>query len=288
MAAPVIPDTGGAGGGGQPRTDREVLREQVYLEEIDQQLKDQQAKDKTAADEAEAKRKAELEAKARAEAQAALPEDPRVKALADALRISEEARLRQKALSDQIREPPLEPAPKELSGEELKKLWDENPMAAIEQMLDRRDKVLAKSLDTRLGSLAQSTASSARDAAERKYPDEFKVLAKEIDDTISELKNPNLSTMKNWDDFIAYVRGKNFDKVVKAREDRVKDEAAAAARSTQAASAGAHTQSQIRPSPPASGGDLDDTEKEIARALNPGLTPEQAYAEHKKWKGVAR
>src|SRR6266568_8804619 len=103
MSAPVIPDTGAAG---QPRTDREVLREQVYLDEIDQQLKDQQVKDKAAADEAEAKRKAEAEAKARVEAQAAVGDDPRVKALQDALRISEEARQRQKALADQIREPP--------------------------------------------------------------------------------------------------------------------------------------------------------------------------------------
>src|SRR6266550_271522 len=277
MSAPVIPDTSG-----QPKTDREVLREQVYLDEIDQQLKDQQAKDKAATDEAEAKRKAEAEAKARAEAQAAVGDDPRVKALQDALRISEEARLRQKALADQIHEPPPEP-PKELSPEDLKKLWDENPLAAIDAMLDRREKVLTKNIDARLGGLAASTASSARDAAERKYPDEFKVLAKEIDDTIAELKNPNLTTMKNWDDFIAYVRGKNFEKVVKAREDRVKEEAAAAARSTQQAAAGAHTSSQIRPVPTSVSGDLDDTEKEIARALNPGLSPEQAYAEHKKW-----
>ena len=284
MAAPVVPDAGG----GQPRTDREVLREQVYLEEIDQQLKDQQAKDKVAADEAEAKRKAEAEAKARVEAQAAVGDDPRVKALQDALRISEEARLRQKALADQISAPPPPAEPKEPTAEELKRLWDENPLAAIDAMLDRREKVLTKNIDVRLGGLAASTASSARDAAERKYPEEFKVLAKEIDETIVELKNPNLSTMKNWDDFIAFVRGRNFDKVVKAREDRVKEEAAAAARATQAAGAGAHTQSQIRPPATATGGDLDDTEKEIARMLNPGLSPDQAYAEHKKWKGVAR
>lgn len=288
MAAPVIPDTGGEGGGGQPRTDREVLREQVYLDEIDQQLQDQKAKDAATAADAETKRKAEAEAKARAEAQAALPEDPRVKALADALRISEEARLRQKTLADEIHEPRQPEPPKELSSEELKKLWDENPLAAIDAMLDRREKVLTKNIDARLGGLAASTASSARDAAERKYPDEFKILAKEIDDTIAELKNPNLASMKNWDDFIAYVRGKNFDKVVKAREDRIKEEAAATARANQAAGAGAHTASQIRPVPTATGGELDDVEKEIARALNPGLSPDQAYAEHKKWKGVAR
>jgi hypothetical protein len=284
MATSAVPGTEG--------TDREVIQqslsEEVYLEDVDKQLKTKAVADKAAADDAELKRKAEAEAKARAEAQAALPEDPRVKALADALRISEEARLRQKALADQIREPPPADAPKELTSEELKKLWDENPMAAIEQMLDRRDKVLAKSLDTRLGTLAQSTASSARESAERKYPDEFKTLAKEIDETIAELRNPNLTSMKNWDDFIAYVRGKNFEKVVKAREDRLKEEAASAARTSQAASAGAHAGSQIRPSPTAAGGELDDVEKEIARAMNPGMPAEDAYAEHRKWKGVAR
>jgi hypothetical protein len=286
MAAPVIPEAGGQ----KPdrETIRESLREQVYLDDVDTQLKDQQAKDTAAAAEAETKRKAEAEAKARADATAAVGDDPRVKALQEALRISEEARQRQKALADQIREPPPAEPARELSAEELKKLWDENPLAAIDQMLDRREKILTKNIDARLGGLAASTASSARDAAERKYPDEFKVLAREIDETLTELKNPNLSTMKHWDDFIAFVRGRNFDKVVKAREDRIKQEAAAAAQSTQAATTGAHTSSQIRPGPVATTGDLDDTEKEIARMLNPGMTPEQAYAEHKKWKGVAR
>lgn len=290
MAAPVIPDTGGAGQKPDRETIRESLREQVYLDEVDTQLKDQQANDTAAAAEAETKRKAEAEAKARAEAQAALPEDPRVKALADALRISEEARLRQKALADQISAPPREEAPKAPSAEELKKLWDENPMAAIAAMLDQRDQTLTKSLDTRLGTLAASTASSARASAERKYADDFKVLGKEIDDFVGTLKNPStqLATLENWDDLIAYVRGKNFDKVVKARDDRKTEEAATAARNGQAAAAGAHTASQIRPPVAAVGGELDDVEREIARALNPGLSPEQAYAEHKKWKGVAR
>src|SRR6266852_7588113 len=133
-----------------PGTDREViqgaLREEVYLEDVDTNLKAQQAKDKAAADEAELKRKADAEAKARAEAMAALPEDPRIKALADALRISEEARLRQKTLAEQIREPPPAEAPKELSAEEMKKLWEENPLAAIDAMLDKREKVLTKNI----------------------------------------------------------------------------------------------------------------------------------------------
>src|SRR6266566_1365278 len=272
MGASAIPGTG------EQKTDRDVLREalreEVYLEDVDKTLKAQQASDKAAADEAELKKKADAEAKARAEAQAALPDDPRIKALSEALRISEEARQRQKALADQISALPPAEVTKEPTAEELKKLWDENPLAAIDAMLDKREKVLTRNIDARLGGLAASTASSARDAAERKYPDEFKILAKEIDDTIAELKNPNLSTMKNWDDFIAYVRGKNFDKVVKAREDRLKEEAATAARTTQVAAAGAHAGSQIRPPATTVTGDLDDTEKEIARALNPGLSPD--------------
>src|SRR5919108_468608 len=156
MGSGVTPGTEGA-----PATDKSViesLRGEVYLDELDQQLKDQQEKTKREAEDAEAKRKAEAEAKLRAEAQAAIPEDPRIKALAEALKISEEARARQVA---SLQPPPkVEEPAKEMSAEDLKKLYEENPLAAIDYMLEKRTKVIGESIDRRIGGLAASTASS--------------------------------------------------------------------------------------------------------------------------------
>src|SRR5438309_82699 len=69
-------------------------REDVLLDDIEKNLKEQEDQEKKTKEAADAKAKADLEAKARADATAALPPDPRVKALEEALRISEEGRKR--------------------------------------------------------------------------------------------------------------------------------------------------------------------------------------------------
>lgn len=282
MAAPV-----------RPETDKDALaslRGEVYLDDVGDSLKAQDAQAKADSEAAEAKKKAEDQAKLQAEAQAALPADPRVKALEEALKISEEARKRAAALTA-----PPPPAPpkeeKELTAEELKKLWDENPLAAIDQMLDKRTRTLEENVSRRLGSLAASGASAMREAAERKYPDEFRLFGKEITEFLATLPEAEqrMSAPKAWDDLISYMRGQpgNFEKVVKDREERNKQKAADEAHATQAATTGAHTSSQIRTPAPEGGTQLDDIEREIARTMFPGTAPEKAYAEYTKWKKVA-
>jgi len=258
-----------------PVSDKEVLaglREEVYLEDVGKKLEETKAAEKKAAEEAEAKKKAEADAKMRAEAQAALPDDPRVKALSEALRISEEARERALAA---VRATPASAAPisaedKDLSTEEMNKLFQDNPLAAIDKLLAKREKVLIDNVNSRLGSLAQNNAETAREQAERKYPDEFRVFGRKIDEAIQRLPNPAaLTSLKNWDDFMAWFRGQtgNFDTLVNDRAERAKTKAAEDARAAQAAGAGAHTVSTIRAPVMTSDGGLDPVAKEIAKTM---------------------
>jgi hypothetical protein len=275
-----------------PGTDKETLaslRGDVFLEDVGKNLEEQKAADKAAADAAETKRKAEEAAAAQAAAMAALPADPRVKALEEALRISEAARQRAAELA---RPPAPEKAEeKELSDEELQSLWDKSPMAAIAHMLDKRQKVLEANFEQRFGTLTRSGAATARESAERRYPDEFRILGKEIDAFIATVPNAEqrLSSSKDWDDLIAYIRGQptNFDKIVKDRDEKRQREATEAAQAREREVAGAHTVSQIRSPAPAGGVALDDTAKEIARTMFPNMLPDEAYAEYSKWARVA-
>jgi hypothetical protein len=260
MSAPVMPGT-----------DKEALaslRGEVFLDDVGKNLEEQKAADKKAAEKAEAEARAKEDARLRAEAQAALPDDPRIKALSEALRISEEARQRQAAAAGAPAPTVVHEEP-ELTDGELNKLYQENPMAAIGKMLGKREKVLLDNVNRRLSTLAESGMATARDAAMRKYPDEFRVLGKEIEDAIPRLPNPAaLNSLSSWDDFISWMRGKHLDKIIADRDERNKNKAADDAKAREANAAGGHTTSVIRAPAPTGGGALDPVAKEIARTLN--------------------
>lgn len=281
MAAPIIPEQ-------QEPKESAGLREDVLLDDIDAKLKEQEETRKKDAEEAEAKRKAELEAKARQDLLASQGEDPRVKALQEALRISEEARKRQESLAA-----PAAPAPepvKKMSREELNELYQRDPLAAIELMQSEATRTATENLERRLGPLMTGTASMGEESARRKFPDEFELFGSAMKEYIERLPDKSvMSRPEAWDDLISWFRGRpgNFEKLVEHRQTKSANAKAEEARRTQAEGAGAHTRSEIRaPSPAGGKTTLDETQREIARALNPGLTPDKAYEEYIKWMRV--
>jgi hypothetical protein len=281
VAAPIIPDQ-------DALKEPAGLREDVLLDDIDAKLKEQEAAQKKEAEEAEAKRKAELEAKARQDLLASQGDDPRVKALQEALRISEEARKRQESLAA----PAPAPAPevrKKLTREEVNELYQKDPLAAIEYMQGEALSVATENLERRLGPLMSGNASMGENAARQRYPEEFELFGSAMKEYIERLPDKSvMSRPEAWDDLVAWFRGRpgNFEKLVEHRQKKSDDSKAEEARKAQAAGAGAHTRSEMRA--PVTGGKvtLDETQREIARALNPGLSPDKAYEEYVKWMKV--
>lgn len=269
------------------------LREDVMLEDVERDMKAQEAADKVAKDAADAKARADLEAKARADAAAAAPPDPRVRALEEALRISEEGRRRQEETLRSITPggKKVEETP-ELTREQLAELFQKEPLAAIEYLQANAMKKLDESISRRLEPLVSGGATSAREMAKSKYPEEFTVLGPEIQAMLDDprISKSAMNNIQAWDDLIAFIRGKpgNFEKLVEHRASKERGKAADDARAREAAAAGTHTRSDVRPPAPVVSGDLDDTEREIARTIHPDLAPEEAYTEYKRWRGVAR
>lgn len=264
------------------------LREDVMLEDVGKTLKQQEEDAKKAADEAEAARKAELEAKARRDATAG--DDPRIEALKEALRISEESRLRQASLAAPVA--PVPEPPKKLSREELNELYAKDPIAAIAMMQEEALRTVTENVEKRLLPLVAGGASSAEAAARARHPEAFELFGAEMKTYVDKL--PDKSVMNRaeaWDDLVSYFQGQpaNLEKIVAKRLEKAKttpnlDDA----RERERASAGGHTRSEIRAPAPTSKTNLDETEREIARAMNPGMTPEEAYADYAKWKRVGR
>jgi len=265
------------------------LREDVTLEDMERSLKDREAADKAAKDQADAETKIKLEAKLRAES-----EDPQIRGLQEALRISEEARKRVEDLAAAGRAP----APKKedelpkLTREQLAELHQRDPLAAIEYMQADADRRLSENLERRLAPLISGGSTTAREAARAKYPDEFELFGGDIEKMLSDprVSRDAMSQPQAWEDMIAYVRGRsgNFEKLVEHRASKDKDKAARDAQAREAASAGAHTRTDVRPPAPASGVELDAVEKEIAKAIHSNLSEEDAYREYRRYKGVAR
>jgi len=269
MTAAVKPEAGA----------QQPLRVDITLDEMEAGLKQQET-------DAEVRKKADEAAAVAAAAQP--PADPRVKALEEALRISEESRRRvaemQATLQTQAA-PAAPAAPKELTREELNKLYTDNPIEAIEYLQQRQARIVEENVTRRLQPLMAGSATTAREQARLRYPDEFKLFEREFDAVVESI--PDKSTMgslKAWDDLIAWVRGKpgNFEKLVQLHDEQNRAKAVDEARATQVATAGASVRSDIRAPAPTGGKALDATEMEIIRTL--GMTPE----DYIKWRGVAQ
>lgn len=243
-------------------TEGQPLRVDVTLDEMEKNAKDAEVAAQAAA------KKAEDEAKAKA----AAVEDPKVLGLREALRLSEESRLRtERALAEGRTAAPPPPTPKEekeLSKEELAELYKEDPLAAIEYMQARAIKTVETNITQRLQPLVHGNASTLKDQMRAKYPDEFAVFGDQIEEFVSKADKSTFSVAGNWEDMIAWMRGKNFDKLVEHKTSKKREKETADAQAAQIAAAGTHVGSTVRtPTPTSGNGAFDDTTKAIIKEL---------------------
>lgn len=261
-------------------TEGQPLRVDVTLDEMEQNAKDAEAAAQAAA------KKAEDEAKAKA----AATEDPKVTGLREALRLSEESRQRmERSLAESRTATPPPPAPreeKELTKEELAELHQKDPLAAIEYMQARAIKTVEQNLTQRLQPLVHGNASTLEDQMRSKYPDEFAVFGPEIKEFVSKADKSTFSVAGNWEDMIAWMRGKNFDKLVEHKAAKKREKETADAQAAQAAAAGAHVGSSVRtPTSVSTSGAFDDTTKAIIKELAASgiLDPKDPEGDYRKY-----
>lgn len=203
----------------------------------------------------------------------------------DGLKVSETRRLEleskvQAPIVQAPPEPKLEP---ELTKDQLKALYDSEPMAAIEYMSTQAEKRATVNLEKRILPLLAGSATNAEEMAKRKYPDEFALFSGDIAEIVNRVPDRTvLAQPKTWDDLIAYVRGQpvNFDKLVAHKANQTGAAQLAAAHNLQVNSAGASIKSTIASPALTIGAEgLDALELEIAKGLD--MTP----ADYKLWKG---
>lgn len=289
MGTSVQPTTGAPAPAAPPRED-------ILLEDVGKKLAAQQQEEEQKAEDEKTRRRLAIEIEARKQVEGGGAKDPRADALAEALRISEEGR---RAAEERLRLAGALPAaqtkdePKALTTEELQELYSRDPIKAIGYMNEQALKAINENIERRLGPLVSGSSASARESARAKYPDEFELFGSEIDKLLQSdlVSKASLSNPQAWDDLIAYVRGRpgNFEKLFEHRSNKNRDREAEEARKRQAEVAGAHVRSETRAPAPSSGnGSLDDTEREIARALFRDLDPEDAYKQYTQWRGVSR
>jgi hypothetical protein len=167
-----------------------------------------------------------------------IPEEYRGKSLKDIIAIANTARegirtatsaaeaARAAAeLSSQNRQAPAPVAdePKELSREEIKALYDEDPLKAIEVIEQQAARRIESHIESRLAPLTAGTMGSAENWARQEFPDEFELFEKDIKALVNNVPNKAVFTTKEgWQDAIAYVRGKggNFEKLVDHRVEK--------------------------------------------------------------------
>lgn len=203
------------------------------------------------------------------------------------LKVSEARRLELESRPQQqtVVAPP-EPKPEpELTKDQLRALYESDPMAAIEYQGAQAERRAIANLEKRILPLIAGSANSAEDSARRKYPDEFALFGPDIVKIIDQVPDKGiLSQSKTWDDLIAYVRGQpaNFDKLIahKAAGGRTVEQQRAEAHAAQVAAAGVTIRSTITAPVLAIGEEgLDSLELEIAKGLD--MSP----ADYKLWKG---
>lgn len=139
------------------------------------------------------------------------------------------------------RDDPPKEAEKPLTREQLKEIYDEDPIKALEIMEAQAMTRLQSHVDARLAPLAEGTMSSAENWARQEYGDEFSLFEEDIKKMVNSIGNKALfGTHKGWEDTIAYVRGQkgNFEKLIDHRANKVNESARDSARQGQRQGAG--------------------------------------------------
>lgn len=202
------------------------------------------------------------------------------RALAQALRISEESRKNAEALAQLAAKSNTAPAAaaapvpepvQEMPAEELAQLMQTDPVKAVQVIQEQTARKVDAQVRARLGPLASGASGLAEATVRQKYPDEFALFNDEIQKYVSSLPNKEvLSNPQAWDDLISYVRGRpgNFEKLFDHRAAKSRTVDAEAARAREAASVGFTGRPANTQMPKVRGRPLDSTEREIARELN--------------------
>lgn len=182
------------------------------------------------------------------------------------------------------------PPPKELTREEIKALYDEDPMAALDVIQDQAMRRVSAHLEERIAPLTSGTMSAAENWAKQEFPEEFELFGDKIKAMIDSVPNKQIfSGKKGWEDAIAYVRGQkgNFEKLMDHRNNKGNSDEAASARERERAAAGftgrsTTTARQREAARSADSSDMNDTEKSIAqRFIDDGTFKDMA--EYRRW-----
>lgn len=213
------------------------------------------------------------------------------KALEDTLRMSEVSR--QQALTmaqlaaqrsgEPVRAKEPEPEPM-ITSEEVAAAFQDDPNKGIQLMSKMNEQAIARAASSfaqRIDPLLQGTVGAVEQQARQKYPDEFSLYGEEIKSILDSLPNKNaMSTGNSWDDLIAFVRGKNPQKLFDHMMSKETDRKVTDAYTLQRESAGLSMSSATRTPAPSAGVIIDETTKEVCKVL--GISE----ADYIKWNKV--
>lgn len=140
----------------------------------------------------------------------------------------------------QQREAPIE-QPKELTREEIKALYDEDPMAALEVIQQQAERRISNHFEARIAPLTAGTMGAAENWARQEYSEEFELFGGDIQKMIDSIPNKQVfSNKKGWEDAISYVRGQkgNFEKLMEHKTSKRNSSDGSEARGRERESAG--------------------------------------------------
>jgi len=212
-------------------------------------------------------------------------------ALEDTLRMSESARQQALTMAQIAAQrgsdipKSVEPEPEPLiTAEDVAAAFQDDPTKGIQLMTKMNDQSIARAASSfaqRIDPLLSGTVGAVELQARQKYPDEFQLYSDEIKDVLGRLPNKNaMSSMDSWDDMIAYVRGKNPEKLFQHRMSAETTRKAGEAQEQQRTVAGLSMTSAQRTPAPSGGPVFDDTTKEVCKVL--GISE----ADYAKWSKV--
>lgn len=146
-----------------------------------------------------------------------------VEALQAALKTSEQAR--QQPAQPYYQQPPQPPQQDAYDRQRMQELYDQDPLAAMEQMGQYLARQLDQSVATRLQPLQTGISSTAEAQARQQYAEDFELFGDQIREIAGTVPAAALTSKKSWDDLISYVRGQpgNFDKMLQKRMQKERE-----------------------------------------------------------------
>lgn len=203
---------------------------------------------------------------------------------------AESARRATEAASSRREDPPP-PPPKELTREELKAIYDEDPLKAIELIEQQAMSRVSAHVEQRLSAITEGTVGQAENWARQEYAAEFELFGDKIMDMVKSIPNKQVfASKKGWEDAVSYVRGQkgNFEKLMDHRSAKENEENSTNARTRQRETAGfsgrsttGNTRGRDLSSAEATKGMGDDERAIAQRFIDDGTFKDMA--EYKKW-----